>query len=112
LDYTEDQTTIGKPAGNDLRQGMVTLPLIYTLQEQPRNGHYQQVNQLLNGETHKEEDIHAVVNWVVRGSGIERSFADAHHYAAKAREMLHHFPASSDREVLDELINFVVERKH
>src|SRR5204863_50053 len=27
LDYTEDQATIGKPAGNDLRQGMVTLPL-------------------------------------------------------------------------------------
>src|SRR6266700_6935177 len=31
LDYTEDQATIGKPAGNDLRQGMVTLPLIYAL---------------------------------------------------------------------------------
>ncbi len=112
LDYTEDQATIGKPAGNDLRQGMVTLPLIYALQGQPRNGHYQQVNQLLNGETHKEEDIHTVVNWVVRGSGVERSFADAYHYADKAREVLHHFPASGDREVLDELINFVVERRH
>src|SRR2546421_4340424 len=33
LDYTQDQTTIGKPVGNDLRQGMITLPLIYALQE-------------------------------------------------------------------------------
>src|SRR5207302_4433143 len=47
LDYTEDQATIGKPAGNDLRQGMVTLPLIYALQEQTQNGRYQQVQGLL-----------------------------------------------------------------
>jgi len=112
LDYTQDQATIGKPAGNDLRQGMVTLPLIYALQEQPHNGHYQQVHQLLNGITHAEEDINAVINWVAQGSGVERSFSDAYYYADKAREVLHHFPASSDREVLDELINFVVERRH
>jgi len=31
LDYTEDQATIGKPAGNDLRQGMVTLPLQWSV---------------------------------------------------------------------------------
>src|SRR6266849_4477528 len=112
LDYTEDQVTIGKPAGNDLRQGMVTLPLIYALQEQPNNGHYQQVHRLLNGAKQEEEDIHAVVNWVARGSGVERSFSDAYSYADKARAVLCHFPASSDREVLDELIDFVVERKH
>jgi len=111
LDYTEDQTKIGKPAGNDLRQGMVTLPLIYALQEQPRNGHYQQVHQLLNGAKQKEEDILAVVNWVARGNGVERSFSDACYYADKARAALYHSPASSDREVLDELIDFVVERK-
>jgi len=111
LDYTEDQATIGKPAGNDLRQGMVTLPLIYALQEQPQNGHQQQIRQLLNGTGQKEEDIQSVVKWVVRGSGVERSFADAYHYADKARETLYRFPASPNRETLDELIDFVVQRK-
>src|SRR6202048_4349329 len=52
LDYTEDQKTIGKPAGNDLRQGMVTLPLIYALQEQPLNGNLHQVHTILNGDAH------------------------------------------------------------
>ena len=111
LDYTEDQTTIGKPAGNDLRQGMVTLPLIYTLQEQPQNGHYQQVYTLLNGASHKDEDINSVVDWVTGGTGVERSLADAQTYADKARTALHHFPASPNREVLDELIDFVILRK-
>src|SRR2546422_3823945 len=112
LDYTEDQATIGKPAGNDLRQGMVTLPLIYALQEQPRNGHYQEVHTLLNGTTHSEEDIRTIVNWVVTGSGVQRSLSDAHIYANKAREALRRFSPSKGRQVLDELIDFVVMRKH
>ena len=111
LDYTEDQATIGKPAGNDLRQGMVTLPLIYALQGQPQNGHYQQVHSLLNGSVHSDEDINAVVGWVTGGTGVDRSLADAQMYAEKARAALYHFPASLNRAVLDELIDFVVLRK-
>jgi geranylgeranyl pyrophosphate synthase len=112
LDYTENQETIGKPAGNDLRQGMVTLPLIYALQERPRNGHYQEVHNVLNGASHNEEDIRAIVNWVVTGTGVQRSLADALIYANKARESLAHFSQSKDLQILDELIDFVVMRKH
>src|SRR5438132_11600498 len=92
LDYTEDQATIGKTAGNDLRQGMVTLPLIYALQEQPQNGRYQQVHALLNGSSHKDEDILSVVNWVTQSRGIEQAMADAQAYGNKARAALYHFP--------------------
>jgi heptaprenyl diphosphate synthase len=112
LDYTEDQATIGKPAGNDLRQGMVTLPLIYALQEQPRNGQYQAVHRLLNGTSQREEDLLSVINWVNEGQGVERSRADAYNFASKAQAALYHFPASQNREVLDQLIDFVVARKH
>jgi len=112
LDYTENQETIGKPAGNDLRQGMVTLPLIYALEEKPRNGHYQEVYNFLNGITHSEEDIQTIVNWVVTGSGVQRSLSDANIYANKARKALAHFSPSNDRQILDELIDFVVMRKH
>src|SRR2546427_2225599 len=92
LDYTEDQATIGKPAGNDLRQGMVTLPLIYALQEQPLNGNLQQVNTILNGDAHTEEDIMPIVEWVVKGPGIKQARDDAYSYAARARASLNHFP--------------------
>ncbi len=112
LDYTEDQATTGKPVGNDLRQGMVTLPLIYALQAQPSNGHRQQIQLLLGGETKAENEIHEVVNWVVAGPGVERAVTDAQQYAAKARKALYHFPPSPDRNVLDELIDFVIVRTH
>lgn len=110
LDYTEDQSTIGKPAGNDLRQGMVTLPLIYALQEPAQNGSYQKVQDLLNGTEHTEEEILEVVNWVTGGYGVQRAMMDAHLYANKAREAIDHFPASPDRDVLNELIDFVIAR--
>ncbi len=111
LDYTQNQSTIGKPAGNDLRQGMVTLPLIYALQEQPGDGLAQKVQPLLNGALQKEEDIQAVVSTVARGYGVRQAMVDAHAYANKAREALYHFPVSRNRDVLDELIDFVVSRK-
>ena len=112
LDYTADQTTIGKPAGNDLRQGMVTLPLIYALQAQPLNDNLSQVHSILNGGSHTEEDIMPVVEWVVSGSGIKQARDDAFSFAARARAALHHFPRSADRDVLDELIDFVITRDH
>lgn len=112
LDYTEDQSTIGKPAGNDLRQGMVTLPLIYALQTQSQNGYLQQVQRLLNGSDHNEEEIREVIAWVLEGGNVERAQKDAYAYADKAREALYQFPASANRALLDELIDFVVRRKH
>ncbi|MBV9256411.1 MAG: polyprenyl synthetase family protein [Ktedonobacteraceae bacterium] len=112
LDYTQDQSTIGKPAGNDLRQGMVTLPLIYALQEQPQDGLTQQVQPLLNGAEHTEEDIQAVVTRVTQGDSILQAQEDAEAYAQKARKALYHFPESKNRDVLDELIDFVVIRQN
>ena len=103
--------TIGKPAGNDLRQGMVTLPLIYALQTSPSGSYQQQVQSLLNGAKHTETEILDVVSWVSNSYGIEQSLKDADIYAQKAREALYHFPASPDRDVLDELIDFVIRRK-
>lgn len=110
LDYTKDQATIGKPAGNDLRQGMVTLPLIYALQDQSQNGYHQQVQSLLSETVRDEAAIKDVVDWVTNGYGVKQAFQDAALHAQKARAALHYFPASPDRDVLDELIDFVVER--
>jgi heptaprenyl diphosphate synthase len=112
LDYTQDEPTIGKPAGNDLRQGMVTLPLIYALQSTSVNGHQQQVQILLNDQEKNEKDILDVLHWVTHTDSIEQALADAQAHADKAREALHHFPTSPDRDHLDNLIDFVIERKH
>jgi geranylgeranyl pyrophosphate synthase len=110
LDYTEDQSTIGKPAGNDLRQGMVTLPLIYALQEPDAKNWQSRVRSILDGSNHNEKDILDVVQWVTNSYSIEQSTQEAYRYGEKARAALHHFPDSPNRTVLDELIDFVIGR--
>ena len=37
FDFTSDQTILGKPVGSDLRQGLVTLPAIYFVEENPED---------------------------------------------------------------------------
>src|SRR5437667_12695516 len=101
-----------KPACNDPRKGMKTLPLIYALQDQPQNGLSQQVQPLLNGAAHTEEEILALVARITQGNGISLAQADAQTYAQKAREALYYFPSSKNRDVLDELIDFVVKREN
>jgi heptaprenyl diphosphate synthase len=109
LDYTGTSVETGKPVGNDLSQGLVTLPLIYALQADG-NGKIEFVGHLLEQPDHAPEQISEVATWVNDGPGIEQAFDLARHYAARARATLSEFGQSPTRSVLEELVAFVVER--
>lgn len=109
LDYVGTEQTIGKPAGNDLRQGLVTLPLIYALRTQ-QNGHFQRVEQILSADTPSDSEVSDVVAWVAASPAIEETLDLARHYSSRARALLSEFPASPARDVLESLVDFVVDR--
>jgi heptaprenyl diphosphate synthase component 2 len=109
LDYIGAEEVIGKPAGNDLRQGLVTLPLIYALQNQ-QNGHVEGVEQVLRTEAASDDDVREIVAWVATSPAIEEALDLARQYSLRARALLSAFPASPEREVLEQLVDFVVDR--
>ncbi len=109
LDYTGAEEIIGKPAGNDLRQGLVTLPLIYALRNE-HNGRIEQVQRLLTAEKPSEDDVTAVVRWVNATSAIQESLDVAREYALRAKSLLAEFPQSPDRATLEEVVDFVLAR--
>ena len=109
LDYSGSLATIGKPAGNDLRQGLVTLPLIYALKYE-HNGHSERVRRLLQVDEPDDAELDGVVRWVAGGPALRESLDLAHNYAARARAVLSGLPSSEERSVLVELIDFVVAR--
>jgi heptaprenyl diphosphate synthase component 2 len=123
LDYTGTEETIGKPAGNDLRQGLVTLPLIYALQH-AQNGRAERVSALLHDAApatpggsaesveSTEDAIVEIVHWVRSSPAIGEALELARHYGARARALLSEFPASPERSALEELVEFVVARTH
>jgi geranylgeranyl pyrophosphate synthase len=109
LDYVGTEDVIGKPAGNDLRQGLVTLPLIYALKNQ-QNGHVEHVEQILAADAPVDDDVRNVVAWVASSPAIEEALELARHYSARARALLSEFPASPERKVLEQLVDFVIAR--
>ncbi len=109
LDYAGSEQIIGKPAGNDLRQGLVTLPLIYALQH-AHNGHVDHIRTLLLQPQPAAEDVDEVVRWVTSGPALRDALDLARHYATRARAVLSEFSSSPEHAVLEELVDFVIAR--
>ncbi|MCQ2560320.1 MAG: polyprenyl synthetase family protein, partial [Clostridia bacterium] len=54
LDFTATATTLGKPVGNDLKEGIITLPVIWALQDSPQK---EKLRELLLLKSKSETDI-------------------------------------------------------
>ena len=108
LDYTATEEQLGKPTGADLRQGTVTLPLMYALKD-PEVG--PSLRPLLAREPLSDADCDAVVG-LVRGSrAVADAEARAHEFADRARAELDVFPDSEARGALESICDYVVERR-
>ena len=107
LDYEGSVTVFGKPVGNDLRQGIYTLPVIYALRDQ-RSG--SQLACLISKQG-KEETGWAAALALVRQSGsLEKARQLCNHYLKKARQQLSFLPDLPERHILDEITVFVENR--
>jgi len=108
LDYSGSESELGKPVGNDLKQGTATLPLLYALEDPRRTA---ELRQALEPE-HLADSAHARVVELVRTStGMERASELARSYADEAIAHLRRFPPSLHRTGLEALAAFVVGRR-
>jgi heptaprenyl diphosphate synthase/octaprenyl-diphosphate synthase len=106
LDFTSSEQVMGKPAGNDLREGTITLPLIYAFAEQ-RNPF---LRDIVKAGAPADADVARAVAEVIQAGGVRKARADAERYVQQAICHLEQFPPSPARRALEELARFVVER--
>lgn len=118
LDFTGDETTLGKPAGSDLRQGTLTLPFFYYLQQHP---HPETVvrrleaaqAELETGDAGQwQETILQTVEEVKSSDAITAAQREAHCLLARARTDLSPLPNTVYKESLLGLCDFVVQRTY
>ena len=107
LDYLATEEEVGKPVGNDLKQGTVTLPLM--LARQANNG---RLDAVLAKPVLDDADYAEVVRLVRGSSGIDESYAYAKTFGDKARAELAAFPPSACRDALESLTYYVVGRRY
>jgi geranylgeranyl pyrophosphate synthase len=108
LDYTSTAAELGKPVGADLRQGTVTLPLMLALQEASVAPALREV---LGHASLTDSDYEQVVRLVRRSGAIERTEAQAHDFAVRARAQLAIFDESDARDTLVRVCDYVVDRR-
>lgn len=111
LDYTSSEHEFGKPVGKDLREGKVTLPLIYSLAGVGK-AEIDRLQGLFRDHKAGEADYRRLISAVRNNGVVERIRSEAKVYADRAADFLHFFPVSSSREDLSALNQYIVKRRH
>jgi octaprenyl-diphosphate synthase len=111
LDYTSSEDVFGKPVGKDLKEGKITLPLIYTLPKIETSVRQRFMNLFKNHQA-TEEDYRQLIG-LVRSKGAPDQIKDeAGSYVDRAAGCLSRFPDSPAKRGLLELNQFIVDRKY
>ena len=110
LDYTETASVTGKPAGLDLREHKVTLPLIAALPKLSPAGRGR-VDALFASEAPSDEQIHEVVGLVTEAGGIDAARRRGEQYALEADAALRGLPDTPARTALADAILYVMDRR-
>jgi len=111
LDFTSREKILGKPVGNDLREGKVTLPLIYAL-ESAEPEERRLVETVLADGNYDQVPFGKILQILHRHCGIERARERAREFTEKARGIIAEFPGSPYQRALLAVTDLVTDRDH
>jgi heptaprenyl diphosphate synthase len=110
LDLTGDEKELGKPAGSDLRQGNLTLPVIYLLHHGSKQDKRRLSDYLSSRGTNP--DTEDVLERIRRSQGIPYAEAISRRYLEKALRCLEQLPSGQARDSLHLIAQFVGKRSY
>ena len=108
FDYYED-SKIGKPTGNDMLEGKLTLPAIYAI-KQSKSADIEQLAQRVKSGEASADDIARLVDYTKANGGIEYAEHRMRELHNEALQLLDSWQNAEVREALKGYIDFVVER--
>jgi len=110
LDFTSSEEILGKPIGNDLREGKVTLPLIYLLQRCDRE-EAQKVKSVLEEGGFSSPRFSEILELIDRYNTLRAAREKAQEFAQKAKRYLETFPETPYKDALRSLPDFMLDRE-
>ena len=109
LDFTSTEKILGKPSGNDLREGKVTLPMIYAL-ETASAEEQRAVETVMADGSYEQVPFMGILQILEHHKSIARAYERAHTFTAKARSIIASFPESPAQRALGAIVELVTER--
>lgn len=111
LDYTSSEAEFGKPVGKDLKEGKITLPLIYTLSELEQDHIKRLRDRCVHPQT-RDIAVAEMIRLVRAGDAVKRTWEEARSYGNRAVEFLEIFPDSPLRTTFRKLACYIIERRY
>ncbi len=102
---------VGKPTGNDLREGKITLPLLHVLLDENLE-HHDAMLELSRREQLAEPEIEILMAYARRHGGIRYAYETMERLRARAAEIISECPPSSAAQSLLEIFDYIIERKY
>ncbi|QHT46872.1 heptaprenyl diphosphate synthase component II [Bacillus sp. SB49] len=109
LDFTASEEELGKPAGSDLLQGNITLPVLFSMQDPTFKD--QLTKAFLQKEDVNEEELRPIVQTVQTNGSIEQSLEISDRYLKKAYESLAKLPAGRAKQTLKGIAKYIGKRR-
>lgn len=109
LDLAADEGVLGKRVGTDLREGTVTLPILYALKELEKNA--KELRDVLKKRKPAQEDVKRVIEIILKTKSIEMAKAKAKAYLDEALKAVSNLSNSALKKELEEIGHFIIERK-
>ena len=105
-------TDIGKPTGNDIREGKITLPLIYSLQNAPEEVS-REMTAIISARDYSQENIDKLLNFAKDSGGIEYAQQKLEQYLLQAGEIVRNLKIDEDyKAVLELLLRYLSNRNY
>ncbi|MDX8046118.1 heptaprenyl diphosphate synthase component II [Gracilibacillus sp. S3-1-1] len=109
LDFTASEKELGKPAGSDLVQGNITLPVLYALENEEIRSDLKKAFSKPNEVT--QADLQPIITKIAESSAIEKARKVSDRYLQKAYHSLHLLPENQAKEALANIANYIGNRK-
>ena len=109
LDFTSSEKILGKPSGNDLREGKVTLPVIYAL-EHCSDEDRRAIETVVADGNYEQVPFMRIVKILERHGSIARAYERAFTFTDKARAVITSFPDSPAQRALGAIVDLVTAR--
>jgi octaprenyl-diphosphate synthase len=110
FDYYTDEK-VGKPTGNDLREGKITLPLLHVLLNENAPDHAEMLA-LAGKETLTDEDIDRLMAYARDNGGIDYAYNAMEQMRNEAEQLLGIFADSQTKSSLITLLNYIIARDY
>jgi len=108
FDYFKEYN-IGKPTGNDIREGKISLPLLYSLRTSGREESDRCVR-IIREKDFTDANIDILITFAKANGGIEYAEQRMIEYHDKAIDILRTFPQSEARDALSLLADYIIQR--